>query len=75
MALNLIAFLALAEAGASQPEPSGAAVTRPILGFVVLLALAYIAGRPQLAEFEKKLALKPPGRYWPCLRPARDARR
>ena len=31
----------------------------PILGFVALLALAYIAGRPQLAEFEKKLALNP----------------
>jgi len=59
VALNCLVFLALAETGASQPELSGAAVTRPILGFVALLALAYLAGRPQLAELEKKLALNP----------------
>jgi len=40
-------------------EPNGAAVTRPILGLVALLTLAYVAGRPELARFEKRLALNP----------------
>jgi hypothetical protein len=59
MAPSCFAFLALADNVASHPEPSRAAVTKPILGFVALLILAYIAGRPRLAELEKKLALNP----------------
>jgi hypothetical protein len=40
-------------------EPNEEAVTRPILGFVALLALAYVAGRPGLAKLERKFALNP----------------
>ena len=48
---------ALAEIPSVQPGEE--TVTRPILGFVALLALAYLAGRPELARLEKKLALNP----------------
>ena len=59
MALISVVMLALVEPPGSQVQPSQEAVTRPILGFVALLTLAYIAGRPELARFEKKFALNP----------------
>ena len=59
MAPISLAMLALAETSNAQAQPSEEAVTRPILGLVLLLALAYVAGRPELAAFEKKLSLNP----------------
>ena len=55
----VLALLALTEPLVAQAQPGEEAVTRPILGFVALLALAHLAGRPGLARFEKKLALNP----------------
>ena len=51
--------LAMVLAEDSPVQPGQEVVTRPILGLVALLALAYVAGRPELARFEKKLALNP----------------
>jgi hypothetical protein len=59
MPLISLALLALSESPGSQTSPGDEAVTRPILGFVALLILAYVAGRPELARFEKRLSVNP----------------
>jgi hypothetical protein len=59
IATSFGAAIAVAAQAGEEVQPSEEAVTRPILGLVALLVLAYIAGRPGLAKLEKRLALNP----------------